>query len=411
MNQFVFENGIVFDGVSPEPLDGDIVVADGVIKDVGKGVAAYGASTRIDLKGRFVMPGLIDAHVHAYYPEIDGISNDRLPTTMIAHHAGNMLRGMLARGFTSVRDTGGADHGLFLALERGWLQGPRLFYCGTALSQTGGHGDRRRPGERDLCACDGGYSGHVACTVDGVENIRLAIRERLRKGAHFIKIMGSGGVSTPADPLHCSQYSADEVAAAIDETERHDTYVTAHLHPDAAIRRYIDLGVRCIEHGTLISEQSAELAAKTGTVIVPTLAIIKLLARSGAELGFPPSSMAKLSEIEPLACIGLERMKRAGVTVGFGTDLLGPLHVHQCTEFTLRREVFSPFEILRSATSVNASILRQGHRLGRIAAGYVADLIVVEGNPLQDLSCFTEDGGNLAVIMKNGSLMKMNISE
>lgn len=405
----VLSNGIVFDGVNPEPTEGDIVVEDGIIVDVARLAVFPQNARRIDLNGRFVMPGLIDAHVHVYYPEISGIKNDQLPLTAIAHHAGHVLRSMVERGFTSVRDAGGADYGLHLAISRGWLKGPRLFYCGTALSQSGGHGDRRRPDQRDPCSCGGGYAGHIACTVDGVENLRLAVRERLRKGAHFIKIMGSGGVGTPANPLHCAQYSADEITAVLDESERHGSYVTAHIYPDTALRRCIQLGLRCIEHGTLITDDTAKFAAETHTAIVPTLAAISALTRFGANLGYPATSMAKLAEIEPLALTSLDRMKRAGVTVGFGTDLVGPLHVHQCTEFELRREVFSPFEILRSATSVNARILRQGDQLGRIAPGYAADVIVVDGNPLNDLSCFTQDGQRIPIVVKNGEVLKYSI--
>jgi imidazolonepropionase-like amidohydrolase len=409
MERLVLTHALIFDGVHREPQEGDIVINDGRIVEISRGATVPADVRHIDLKGRFLMPGLIDAHIHAYYPALPGAENDRLPLTMIAHHAGNLLRSMVARGFTSVRDTGGADHGLYLAIERGWVKGPRLFFCGTALSQTGGHGDRRRPDQRDPCSCGMGYAGHIACTVDGADNIRLAVRNRFRQGAHFIKLMGSGGVGTPADPLHCAQYSAEEIRAAIDEAQRHDSYVTAHVHSDQPLRRAIELGLRCIEHGTLISKATAELAAASGTAVVPTLAVLHALGRYGAELGFPAVSMAKLAELEPMTMAGLEAMKRAGVSVGFGTDLIGPLHVHQCTEFELRREVFTPFEILRSATSVNAMILRQGHRLGRVAPGYAADLIVVDGNPLEDLSCFTADGRHVPVVVKGGELMKMSL--
>jgi imidazolonepropionase-like amidohydrolase len=407
METLVLTNGVIFDGVNPEPSEADVVVVDGVIQEIARHVAIPRDARLIDVKGRFLMPGLIDAHIHAYYPDIVGALNDRLPITMVAHHAAHVLQGMLARGFTSVRDAGGGDHGLHFAIERGWLKAPRFFFCGKALSQTGGHGDRRRPEERDLCACGQGYNGHIACTVDGVENIRLAARERFRQGAHFIKIMAAGGVATPSDSLHCAQYSADEIVAVLDEAERHGSYVTAHVHADEALRRCIKLGLRCIEHGTLISADTAKLAAESGTAIVPTLAIINALKRQGPALNYPATSMAKLIQIEPLALVGLEHMKRANVTVGFGTDLIGPLHVHQCTEFSLRREVFSPFEVLRSATSVNAHIMKQGHWLGRIAQGYAADLIVVEGNPLENLSCFTQDGRHVPIVIKAGEVMKM----
>jgi imidazolonepropionase-like amidohydrolase len=404
----LFENALIFDGVADELRPAHVRTADGVIREISDTpLRAHGALT-IDLSGRTLMPGLIDAHIHAYCPDVDPMRGDRLPITMVAHRARRMLEDSAKRGFTSVRDCGGGDGGLFQAIEEGWIAGPRLFYCGKALSQTGGHGDGRH--RLESCACghahEAGYEGHLSRTVDGADNLRVAVREEFRRGASFIKIMGSGGVATPSDPIHQAQYSADEIRAVVDEVERHDTYVTAHVHPDGALRRCIELGVHCIEHGTLISDTTAALAAERGTAVVPTLAVIKALARHGEEMGFPPASLAKLAEIEPVAIGAMERLKRAGVQTGFGTDLIGPLDRHQCLEFSLRREVLSPFEILRSATSVNAAILRAGTRIGRIAEGFAADLIVVAGNPLEDVSLFQEDGRNVPIVVKGGAFLK-----
>jgi imidazolonepropionase-like amidohydrolase len=408
MTAVIFQNAHVFDGVEDGLKTANVLVLDGVIHEVSESPVRAKDAVIIDVAGRTLMPGLIDAHGHSYCAEVDPAKSDRMPTTLVAHRARRMLEDSAARGFTSVRDCGGGDRGLFQALDRAWIRGPRLFYCGKALSQTGGHGDARPRFE--TCACgqlhEGGYVGHLSRTVDGPDDLRVAVREELRQGASFIKIMGSGGVASPSDPIHLAQYSAEEIRAVVDEVERHEVYVTAHVHPDGALRRCIELGVHCIEHGTLISAETAALAAEKDVAVVPTLAVIKALARYGAEMGFPRASLDKLAEIEPVAIGALERLKDAGVRIGFGTDLIGPLDRHQCLEFELRREVLSPFEILRSATSVNAAILRAGDRLGRIAEDYLGDLIVVDGNPLEDISLFHDDGRHVPVVMKNGVFLK-----
>ncbi len=408
MTSVLFENAQLFDGVSPERRPANVLVEDGIIREVSDIPLNAAAARRIDVAGRTLMPGLIDAHVHAYCPEVDPAKSDRMPMTLVAHRARRMLEASAARGFTSVRDCGGGERGLFQAIERGWINGPRLFYCGKALSQTGGHGDLRARFE--TCACghahEAGYEGHLTRIVDGPDDLRLAVREELRRGASFIKIMGSGGVASPTDPLHLAQYSADEIRAVVDEVERQEVYVTAHVHPDAALRRCIELGVHCIEHGTLISEDTAALAASRGVPVVPTLAVVRALSEYGAAMGFPQGSLDKLAEVAPLALGALERLKRAGVRTGFGTDLIGVLDRHQCTEFAIRREVLSPFEILKSATSDNAAILRAGDRLGRVAEGFIADLIVVDGDPLSDVGLFQEDGRHVPVVMKAGAFLK-----
>lgn len=407
MTTFLFENGNVFDGTNDGLERLDVLVDKGRIVEVGERLRSS-VATAIDLDGKVLMPGLIDAHIHAYSFHVDLLAGDRYPLTFVAHDARRMLEESLRRGFTAVRDTGGADFGLSMAIDRGLINGPRLFYCGKALSQTGGHGDFRRPDEIELCTCGGAgrYAGHLSVVVDGVDEVRRAIRDQLHRGAHFIKVFASGGVSSTGDRLDSSQFSAEEIVAAVDEVERNGTYVTAHIHPDAALRRAIELGVHCIEHGTFISETTAELAAERGTSIVPTLAVLKALVKYGRDKGYPKASLEKLDAAEPSALQSLEIMQRAGVRIGFGTDLIGDLDRHQCTEFVIRSEIFEPFEILRSATSVNARIIGQGGRLGRIMPDYLADLIVVDGNPLEDISLFDEHGSNVPIVMKAGALVK-----
>ena len=406
MEAMLFKNARLFDGVSEDIRELDVLVSDGKITEIGEPRIETKTARVIDIAGRTLMPGLIDAHIHAYFPDVDPLKCDRMPMTLVAHRARMMLEASLQRGFTSVRDAGGGDYGLHLAVEKGWIKGPRVFYCGSALSQTGGHGDARRGYEQDFCACQTGYKGHLTCVVDGADNLRIAVRSEMRRGAHFIKIMGSGGVSSTTDPVHLAQYSAEEIAAVVDEVERHDSYVTAHCHPDIAIRRCIELGVHCIEHGTLISDETAAFAASKGTSIVPTLAVVNSLSRHGKDLGYPPESLRKLAIVAPVYAENVARMKKAGVRIGWGTDLIGELDRDQCTEFQLRREIFSPLEIMRQVTSINAEIIRQTDRIGRVAVGLDADLIVVDGNPLDDVGVFTEDGRNVPIVMKGGEILK-----
>jgi imidazolonepropionase-like amidohydrolase len=406
MDRILLANAMVFDGVEATLRESHVLVEGTRIAEVSHAPIRVDGVRTIDVHGRTLMPGLIDAHVHAYFPDINPLATDRLPMTYTAHRARRMFEASLLRGFTSVRDTGGADYGLHMAIEQGLVAGPRLFYCGKAISQTGGHGDMRHPREEEPCTCPAGHVGKLSWVVDGVDAIRHAIREELHRGAHFIKIMGSGGVASMGDRLDMPQFSEEEIQAAVDETARQGTYVTAHVHPDGALRRCIELGVPCIEHGTLISDETAKLAAERGTSIVPTMSVVKALSAHGERLGFSAPSMAKLREVEPAALGSLERMHRAGVRMGFGTDLIGELERYQATEFSIRREVLQPIDILRSATSVNASIIGQQNTIGRVAVGLLADLIVIAGNPLEDVGLFDEQGSHVPVVMKGGELFK-----
>lgn len=396
----VLTNCLIFNGVDDDLKPGHVVIEGDQIVDVVDRVGQLGDARVIDVQGRTVMPGLIDAHIHAYAPQRNA---DRLPITMVAHWARKMLASCLNRGFTTVRDTGGADHGLHRAIDAGWVEGPHLIYCGKALSQTGGHGDMREVGA-DGCPHHG-YVGHTSRVVDGVEDVRRVVRNELRLGAGFIKLMASGGGLSPTDAIEDAQFSDDEIAAAVDEAGRYRRYVTAHAHPDDVISRCLELGVRCFEHGTMISDRTAARAAELGAAVVPTLSIGQAVARHGRELGFSEGVMHKVAMINARSLDSLERLHRSGVRTGFGTDLVGGLDHYQCGEFAIRREVWPAADVLRSATSVNAEIVRRPD-VGRIEAGLVADIIAVRGNPLDNMSVFTDDGRNVQLIIKSGDVVK-----
>jgi imidazolonepropionase-like amidohydrolase len=402
----IFANATLFDGVSPDLREAHVRVEDSRIAEVSDAPIRSDTARTIDVRGRTLMPGLIDAHIHCYIPEINPLASMRLPISYSAHHARKMFEESLQRGFTSMRDTGGGDYGVAMAIERGLIRGSRLYYCGRCISQTGGHADFRHPQEEELCTCPGAHSSPLSWVIDSADDMRHAIREEFHRGASFIKIMGSGGVASMGDRLDTAQFSEEEIRTAVDETTRHGSYVTAHVHPDGALRRCIELGVHCIEHGTLITDETARLAVERDTSIVPTLAVIMALSRHGEHFGFSAPSMAKLRVIEPQAMAGVERMKRAGVRMGFGTDLIGPLDVYQHTEFSIRKEVLDPIDILRSATSVNAEIIGQTESIGRVAPGLLADVIVVDGNPLEDVTLFDEKGTRVPFVMKGGEVFK-----
>lgn len=410
----VFTNARIFDGESPALIEKlNLFVRDGRIAELSDRPPNPEDGEVLDCGGRALMPGLIDAHVHAYALSPNLYEVREAPQTLAASWASFVLSRMLDRGFTTVRDTGGADYGLFLGLKRGYIRGPRLYYCGRAISQTGGHADLRNPEQRGcddhLLACGCGQAGLFSAVVDGVDAVRRVVRENLFRGSNFIKFMGSGGVSTTGDKLDSIQFSDEEVVAIVEEVERHGAYCTAHIHPDKALKRAIRLGVHCIEHGTLIEPDTARMAADQGTYIVPTLSIIWALSQEGEELGFPAQSLAKLDLIKDEAVGRLQHMRNAGVKVGYGTDLLGATERHQLQEFRLRSEIYSNHELLMQATSTAAEIIGAKGELGEIRPGALADILVVDGDPLQDIAVLMADGANIAAIMKDGSFVKNEI--
>ncbi|MGB8096342.1 MAG: amidohydrolase family protein, partial [Terracidiphilus sp.] len=322
----IFRNARVFDGDSAKLIENaDVIVSGGFVSDVAEGrIPAAPGDEAIDCAGRVLMPGLIDAHVHVYAAGLNLSRLAQTPVSYLAHFAAIFLHGCLDRGFTTVRDVGGADVGIANAIRDGLLRDvPRLYYGGRVISQTGGHGDFR-PGDHALdgamcCGC-GFHADPMAIIADGADAVRRAVREELRRGAAHIKVMGSGGVASPTDPLDRCQYSDEEIRAAVEEAERAGKYVASHCHPAAAVRRAAALGVRSIEHATLIDPETADYVAERGAFAVPTMATIFALKEEGAALGLPPASVEKLRMLGDSALTGLEIMKRAGVKMGLGTD-------------------------------------------------------------------------------------------
>jgi imidazolonepropionase-like amidohydrolase len=391
-------------------VEGDRVKAVSRPDGESRGQIRAENATRIDLGGRTLMPGLIDAHVHVFITKLPLAALESMPLTLLAVSASVLMRGMLMRGFTTARDTAGGDFGMKAACDAGLVEGPRLFISGMAMSQTGGHGDfRRRTRDAAECPCCAGLH-YLARIVDGVPEMLKAVRDELRKGADHIKLMVSGGVASPHDPLESLQYRLDEIEAACQEASNWGKYVCAHAYTAEAIRRAVSSGVRTIEHGNLIDEPAARLMAEKGAFLVPTLVTYYAMAEHGEEVGLPEESRRKNKVVLAAGLESLKIARRAGVRIGFGTDLLGHLHQEQSREFLIRQEVERPIDVLRSATLVNASILQRERELGELVPGAFADLLVVDGDPTRNLDLLQGQGEHMQAIMKGGVFYKNYLS-
>ena len=405
MTQILFVNGRVLDPRHDGPRDGmQVLVEDGTIREVSDGPIRSEGAERFDLAGRVLMPGLIDAHVHVIAAFANLAVNEVQPSSLATFRAGQIMTGMLMRGFTTVRDVGGADRGLVEAQQLGLVLGPRLVISGKALSQTGGHCDTRiRSDDRAPSLHRVGAMGRLC---DGVEAVRMAAREELRQGANFIKVMANGGIASPSDPIHMLQFSRDELLAAVEEAVNYGTYVSAHLYTDAAIRRAVECGVHSLEHCNLIQSETAKFAAEKGAFAVPTLITYDRLAIEAASLGMGADSVAKIETVRQAGLEAVSIMHEAGLRMAYGSDLLGPMHRHQSGEFALRAKVLPALEVLRSATTVAAELCGLAGKAGIIEAGADADLLVVDGDPLRDWSLLEGQGAHIPAIMQAGRFVK-----
>jgi imidazolonepropionase-like amidohydrolase len=404
MADVVLANALVLDPVAGQlHPDRHVVVEKGRIVDVASRPPGGGAARTVDVGGRVVMPGLCDGHVHVTAVTPDFALLRRWSTTYVAARAGHVLRDMLLRGFTTVRDVGGADWGLAKAVEEGHLVGPRILFCGHAISQTGGHGDMRGPGEEaDEPFCVHGL-GRIA---DGVAAVQAACRDEIRKGATHLKLMVSGGVASPTDRITNTQFARDEMTAAVEEAEAAGIYVTAHAYTSRAVARAVECGVRGIEHGNLLDETTLGLMRQCGAFLIPTLSVVHAVIREGLEAGFPGELREKMFTVFEAGARVVEMAHRAGVKLVYGTDLLGSLHRYQLDEFSIRGEVLKPVDVIRSATSVAAELFQLEGQVGVVAPGARADLLVLDGNPLEDLGVMRDPETRLKLIMKDGVIHK-----
>ena len=410
-NKYIFLNANVVDVVKGDIIYGaTVTIKDGHIASVDHSSPPNSPklnnqmdATTVDLKGRFICPGLFDSHVHltstaGFSSLMQGGLGEDLKESYFRQPY--LVGQILARGFTSLRDCGGATLALKEAIADDVFPGPRLFIANKALSQTGGHGDGRGPHQIKQC-CGGGDTG-LTEVADGVPAVLLAARTQLRTGADFIKIMVGGGVASPSDKLDSRQFTPDELRAISDVAEGAGTWVTAHAYTPAAIQHAVRNGIKGIEHGNMIDQETAELMAKEGVWLTPTLVTYDALG-SAKYTGFlPPASQDKNRQVLKQGLESLQIASEAGVKICLGTDLLGPLHAEQSREFTIRKQVLSNADILRSATVTPAEMYRQGDILGQIKEGFLADLLILKKNPLEDISILDNPKENILSVLKNG---------
>ena len=407
MSQYLFKNFRILEPSFDEIRDGyELLVEGTTIREVADKPIKSALANVIDCGGRTLMPGLIDSHVHVFLSEVYIRNLENIPLTLMTARAIGLMKGMIDRGFTSVRDTGGADWGIKEAVEKGNIAAPRLFIAGQAIGPTGGHSDSRRRTDYGMrCHCCNAMS-FTMCVSDGVTEVRRAAREQMRQGADHVKIMMAGGVASPYDPLTSLQFSMEEVSAAVEEAAAFGRYVCAHAYTAEAITRAAHAGVRTIEHGNLIDEAAARLMAEKGMFLIANLVTYFAMKERAAEFGMTADMLAKNDLVIEGALRSLEICKRAGVPVAYGTDLLGQLQIEQSREFQLRSEVVSPIEIIRSATSIGAQIVRMENKLGTLKAGAFADILLVNGDPLKNLDLLQNQGRDLSIIMKGGQFHK-----
>ena len=404
----VLANAFLIDCTGKEPVDGAAVVIEGErIKDVirsGKVGPLEGEVETLDLKGRTLMPGLTDAHVHVCAVEGNIAEQHRHnPPSLVIAKALRRIEQALMQGYTTVRDAGGADYGLREAVSSGLFPGPRMLVSGRVLSQTGGHGDKRRRSEWiepfDCCV------GMVGVIADGPDEVRKAAREQLRHDIDQLKIMASGGAMSPGDELDTTQYTVDEMRAAVEEARVVGKYVLAHAYSPSAVRNALQAGVRSIEHGNLIDEAGAKEIKKAGAYLVPTMITYEAIWREGKRYGITEHQLQKINMARERSVEGLAHAYRAGCKIGSGSDLLGDMQAHRTVELELKGQVMKPMEVLLSATRVNADLFRMDKEIGSVEPGKYADLIVIKGNPLEDLRVF-QNQDNLHLIMKGGAIYK-----
>lgn len=392
-------NGVIRNNV-------DVLVENDLIKEIADTPIQSQSATVFNLDGKTLMPGLIDCHVHVFLSEVDLRRLRDTPLTLMTAKSAPTMRRTLMRGFTTVRDTGGADAGIRQAVADGLLPGPRLFIAGPVISQTGGHGDWRQHTESHFeCACCSAIS-YNARIADGVPEMIKTVRDVLRTGSDFIKLTVSGGVASQSDPLESVQFREDEIQAACEEASRWGTYVAAHAYSTEAIIRAVNCGVRTIEHGNILDKTAADVIATHDAFVVPTLVTYDSMSKRGKEFGMSEYSLAKNKKVLEAGLRSIELCRDAKVSLGFGTDLLGQLQDDESNEFTIRTEVEPAADVLRSATVTNARILKQEGKLGEIAPGALADLLVIDGNPLADISVLQRQGANISLIMKAGQIYK-----
>ena len=404
----VIKNATIIDGTGADPVpNGFVVVENECIKEVGTGAPGNLPSTAnlIDGRGQTLLPGLIDAHVHLGAVDANIIEQQRhYHASMLVVKTLKIMAQTLDQGFTTVRDAGGVDPGFREAADQGLVPGPRIFVSGTSLTQTGGHADVRLPTEIGPPVRHA--AGLASWVCDGVDEVRRASRDLLRQGVDQIKVMAGGGAMSPSDEIDTSQYSIEELKAIVFEAESAGTYVMAHCYSDRSILNSVKSGIRSIEHGNLLTEPSAVAIKDAGAYLVPTIVTYEMISRLGKDFGIPQNNIRKINIAREKALDALETAHRVGANIASGSDLLGPMQIYKATELEIKARVLGPMGAIVSTTKTNSELLNRQQDLGTIETGKLADIIVVNGDPLADIKLFQEYEEKISLIMKGGWVYK-----
>ena len=408
MNTLILTNATIIDGTGADPIPhGSLVVEGDRIREIlpGSPGPIPAGAVAIDCRRQTLLPGLIDAHVHIGAVDANIMEQQRMyhPSLLVIRTL-KVIQEALDQGFTTLRDAGGADAGFREAQRQGLIPGPRLFVAGAGLSQTGGHGDNRLPTERRSPSQDPAGVAMVVC--DGVEEVRRAAREQLRRGVDYLKVMGGGGCMSPSDEIDTSQYSPEELRAVVFEAESAGTYVGAHVYSSRSILNCVSAGIRTLEHGNLLDEKAALAIRDTGAYLVPTLVTYEMISRLGKSFGIPDNNVRKINEAKERGIEALAIAHRAGCKIASGSDLLGPMQVYKGLELELKARVLGAMGAIVATTKTNAELLKKEKELGTIAPGKLADLILVNGDPLKDIKIFQQYQEKISVIIQGGRVYK-----
>lgn len=411
MKRLALTRATLFDSAAGSLRPGSTLIVEGdrIVHVTQEPIAVDDAQV-IDCEDRVVLPGLIDAHVHVTAASHDLAGLALHPPSLLSAESAQIMRDMLQRGFTSVRDAAGADFGLQEAQARGLYEGPRLAIAGRPISQTGGHADMRPKGVQTSMFCSCAGLGLMGAIADGVGEVRRAVREQVRNGANHIKIMAGGGISSPTDPIDGTQFSIEELRAAVEEAEAANLYALAHAYSPRAVTRAVQAGVRSIEHGNLVDEATLREMKRHGSYLVPTLSTYVALADEGTRLGWSAAMLAKLEVVKSQGLQALAMARAEGVPVVFGTDLLGHMHERQSGEFLIRGAAQPAVEVLQSATIVAARLMGREREIGQLVPGAFADLLVVDGDPTQDLAPLANPAQGIRMLMQGGRVLRQSVT-
>jgi len=393
-------------GADPAPRS-TVLVEDTRITAVGRGrdLTVPRGATAIECGGRTLMPGLTDAHIHAAIIETDMQKAQRDSPATFALRVKEVLEQTLQAGFTTVRDAFGLDWGFVQATERGYVKGPRILFVGGCLTQTGGHGDWREPHMQGNPFP--GLHGLVAAprVCDSPDEMRRAARDMLRMGAHGIKLMAGGGCMSPTDEIEHTQFTVEEMAAACYEARAVGKIALAHVYTPDGIINAVRAGVRSIEHGNFIDEAAAACMRNAGAYFVPTLTTYFLISAHGAAENIPQRMIDKINKAKDRGLESLAVARDAGLRICSGSDVLSSMQPFKSMELGLKAQVLGAHAAILSATRTNAELFGMADQIGTVEAGKLADVVVVNGNPVDDIGVL-QDAANVVLVMRDGVLFK-----